>query len=96
MDKKKKEDFTKYYEIIKLIDSGAFGHVYKGKEKGEKNEYRAVKVINLNKIKDILCCEYENEEEINNKINICINGYIKEYENMRICSKNNNNSVKCY
>ena len=27
---------------------------------------------------------------------LCINGFITEFENMKICSNNNNNSVKCY
>ena len=95
MDERNKEDYTKYYEKIELIDSGAFGHVYKGKIKG-KDEYRAIKVINLDKIRYSLSYEYEDENDIENILNNCIDGYKNEYENMRICSINNNNSVKCY
>jgi len=34
--------------------------------------------------------------KIEDQIKSYINGFINEYENMNICSKNNNNSVKCY
>ena len=34
--------------------------------------------------------------KIEDQIKSYLNGFINEYENMNICSKNNNNSVKCY
>ena len=47
----KEEDFRKYYEIIgKPIGKGAFGTVYMAKEM-ERNEYRAIKVIDKNEIR---------------------------------------------
>jgi len=87
-------NYEEYYEIIKLIDSGAYGYVYKGREK-ETKELRAIKVISLGKIESFLLSQYE-ENEIEEQLNLCINGFIEEYNNMKICSNNNNNSVKCY
>ena len=41
-------DFRNYYDIITILGEGAFGKVYKVKIK-EKNEYRALKLIDKNK-----------------------------------------------
>ena len=70
MDERRKEDYKKYYEIKDLIDSSAFACVYKGIEIGKKDEYRAIKVINLDKIRDSLSFDYENEEDIEKKQNL--------------------------
>ena len=54
MDERSKQEYTKYYDIVKLIGKGAFGCVYKGKKK-KKKEYRAIKIMNLQRIiKNIL------------------------------------------
>ena len=42
-----KEDYNKYYEIIKKIGEGGFGTVYSAKSK-ETGEFRAIKVIDIN------------------------------------------------
>ena len=63
--------------------------------KNNKNELRAIKVIDLKKIKQILLSEYQ-IEDLKKQLQLCIDGFIKEFENMKICSENNNNSVKCY
>ena len=89
-----KTNYKEYYEIIEPIDSGAYGYVYKGREKSTK-ELRAIKVISLEKIKDNLLSQY-GTNEIEEQLNLCINGFIEEFNNMKICSNNNNNSVKCY
>ena len=34
--------------------------------------------------------------EMEEEYNKCINSFIQEFENMKICSENNINSVKCY
>ena len=45
-----KNDYKNYYEIISQIGSGKYSTVYKVKVKG-KEEYRAIKIINKEKIK---------------------------------------------
>ena len=50
MDERTSHDYRKYYNILEIIDNGAFGIVYKGKEI-KTNEERAIKVIQLDKIK---------------------------------------------
>jgi len=94
MEERQKEDFEKYYEVIKVIGNGAYGFVYKGKEKS-KNKLVAIKVMDLDKIRTYFMNQYD-YEEIEKQIKICIEGFKKEYENMKICSRNNINSVKCY
>ena len=93
MEERIKDDYTKYYDKIDIIGNGAFGYVYKGKEKIKKDEYRAIKVIDLGKIRENLIFEFDNKE-IEERINICIEDFKEEYKNMQICS--NDNSVKCY
>ena len=94
MIEKSKQDYKKYYDILEPIGSGGYGTVFKGKEK-KTNELRAIKVIDLRKIKESLLYNYE-LKEIKDQLQLCINGFITEFENMKICSNNNNNSVKCY
>ena len=53
MNENLNKNYKDYYEIIDVIDSGGFGTVYKGRDM-KKNELRAIKVINLNKIRDHL------------------------------------------
>ena len=92
MSDRTKQNYKEYYEIIEVIDSDAYGHVYKGRDKITK-ELRAIKVISLEKIEENLSCQYE-ANEIKEQLNLCINGFIEEFNNMKICT--NNNSVKCY
>ena len=96
MNERIKEDYTKYYDTIgEAIGNGAFGCVYKGKEKGKRNEFRAIKMIYLDKIKESLLIEY-GAQDLSKYLNICIEGFIKEFEITKILSNNNDNSVKCY
>jgi len=94
MSNRTKENFEKYYEIIKVIGIGGYGCVYRGRDKKTK-ELRSIKVISKEKMEDNLLSQYE-ANEIEEQLNLCINGFIEEYNNMKICSNNNNNSVKCY
>ena len=57
MTERANKNYENYYETIKVIGSGAFGIVYKGKEKG-KDELRAIKVIDLQKITENLINQY--------------------------------------
>jgi len=93
-NKRINEDYKKYYEILTTIGQGAYGNVYKGKEK-ETNQLRAIKIMDLNKMRENLLNFFE-LNEIEEKIQSYINGFINEYDNMNICSKNNIYSVKCY
>ena len=109
MEERLNQDYKKYYKILDEIGSGAFGIVYKGIEI-ETNELRAIKVIQLDKIKESMLayvCKYEELEKklkeyidgfikecVDGFIKECIDGFIKECENMKICS--NINSVKYY
>ena len=93
MDERTKKNYKEYYEVLNPIERGAFEIVYKGKEKG-KDELRAIKVIDLQKIKENLIDQYE--EDIEEQFDLCIKGFKTEFENMKICSLNNENSVKCY
>ena len=77
-----KEDFRNYYDIIEKIGEGGFGIVYKVKLKNT-NEFRAIKVINKEKIIDGFVNENlrkPNEEEIKMYINELFN----EIENMKL------------
>ena len=93
MDERKKDDYKKYYDIIETIGKGAYGFVYKGKAK-LTNELRAIKVIDLDIIKQNLLEEYE-VKEIKTHLQLWIDKFKNEYENMKKCSKSHN-SVKCY
>ena len=93
MDERKKDDYKKYYDIIETIGKGAYGFVYKGKVK-LTNKLKAIKVIDLDILKQNLLEEYE-VKEIKTHIQIWIDKFKNEYENMKKCSKSNN-SVKCY
>ena len=71
------ENYKKYYDILKeQIGNGAFGSVYKGKEK-KSNEERAIKVIELDKIRENFSYKYD-PEEIEKQIQLSIDGFIKE------------------
>ena len=94
MSERSKQNYEEYYETIKVIGIGGYGCVYKGREKKTK-EMRAIKVMSLEKIKEELLSQYE-IEEIEEQLKKCIEGFISEFKIMEICSKNNENSVKCY
>ena len=89
------KDYKDYYEIIEGIDSGGFGTVYKGREK-RRNVLRAIKILNLNRIRENLINEIDEKENIEEKLKSYTNGFIEEFEIMKKCCNNNNNSVKCY
>ncbi len=98
MVNREEQDFRKYYEIIgEPIDKGAFGLIYKSKEK-EKNEYRAIKVIDKNELRKQYVSENfdaMSEEEMNKTIEKFKNE-IKYMEIMEGKNKENKNTVKYY
>ena len=94
----KNEDFRKYYDICPgILGEGWLGVVYKANNK-ETNEKRAIKVINIKKIKyNFKKCNLK--EANDNDIKLIIDDYIKETENMILLegeNKDNKNSVKFY
>ena len=93
-NERSKDDYKNYYEILNVIGKGGYGNVYKGKDK-ETNEFKAIKVMNLNNLRENLSNQFE-FNEIEKQLQSYINGFINEYENMSICSWNNINSVRCY
>ena len=52
-------------------------------KKKETNEKRAIKVIDLHKIRDDLFYEMDKIDNIEEQLKLYIKGYIKEYENMK-------------
>ena len=94
MTESSNKNYEDYYERIDEIGAGAYGYVYKGKEKGT-NELRAIKVMKIERIRENLSSQYD-IKEIKEQLKLCIEGFIQEFENMKICSKDNENSVKCY
>ena len=94
MIERSQQNYKKFYETLDVIGIGGYGCVYKGKEK-ETKELRAIKVMDIEKIKDNLLSQYE-LKDIKKQLKLCIDGFIEEYNNMKICSNNNINSVKCY
>ena len=85
--------YEEYYEKMETIGNGTFGTVYKGKEK-EKDELRAIKVIDLQGVKASLTNQYSGEDLIEH-LDLCLKGFISEFEIMKLFS-NCENSVKCY
>ena len=95
MNLRANQNYKDYYEILERIGKGAFGEVYKGKEK-ETNELRAIKFIDLDQIKNNLFNKYFDWEKAEKNLQSYKNQFIELFEIMKICSNNNNNSVKCY
>ena len=58
MTNREKENYEKYYKISKVLGKGAFGIIYKGRDKKNK-EFRAIKAIDLKEIKQNLINEYD-------------------------------------
>ena len=90
-----KEDHKKYYEYQTkdYLGEGGFAKVYKAKSL-ETNEIRAIKIIDLFRIKKQI--EYDDMEET---IDSYINGFHQEIKYMQILegkNKENKNTVKFY
>ena len=96
MTERSTQDYKIYYDILDGKGSGGFSTVFKGKEK-KTNELRAIKVIDLNKLRVNLSYEIDDEkDDIEEHFKLLLNGIKKEFEIMKICSNDNENSVKCY
>ena len=78
MNERSNDDYKKYYNTMDVIGSGGFGTVFKGMEKGT-NELRAIKIIELDKIKENIMAS---GEDVEIKFKEYIEILKKEYENM--------------
>lgn len=95
MTERSKQDYKIYYEILNVIGKGAYGCVYKGKEKST-GHLRAIKVVEFDDIKQNLLMQYE-VTELEEHFKACLDSLIKEYEIMDLISKKvNDNTVKCF
>ncbi len=91
----KVKNYEQKYELMDVIGSGSFGKVYKAKVKGE-DEYRAIKIIDKNKIKVGLRNELF-KQDVELEYNTYNKDFRKEIYYMKECQKNNNkNSVRFY
>ena len=84
MTERTNQNYEDYYEIIKGIGSGGFGTIYKGKEKN-KDGLRAIKIMDINKIREIIMYEIEKNDDIEEKLKSYINGFIEEFKIMKKC-----------
>ena len=94
MFEKKNENYKNYYILGENIYKGIHSTIFKGKEKNT-NEPRAIKIINLNIIKDEILKKC-NSLDIDKVIKDYINILILKFENIKECSNNEINSVKYY
>ena len=62
MTESSNKNYEDYYEIIKRIGNGGFGTIFKGREKN-KGELRAIKVMNLNRIRENLINEIDEKDD---------------------------------
>ena len=91
----KVNNYEQKYELMDEIGRGISGKVYKAKVKGE-DEYRAIKIIDKNKIKVGLRNELF-KQDVELEYNTYNKDFRKEIYYMKECQKNNNkNSVKFY
>ena len=87
-------DFKNQYDIIKTLGKGMYSKVYKAKKK-DTNEFRAIKIIDLNEIREEL--KKENlKEDISYEFEQYIKQLLNEIENMKLCKKNNDNSLEFF
>ena len=96
MEDRTKQDYNLYYEKLEKIGSGNFGDVFKAKLR-ENNELRAIKIIDLNDMKQKLSLALHIEDP-EKAFNEGMKDIINELKNMEICSNQNrnDNSVKFY
>ena len=84
MTERANQNYEDYYEIIKGIDGGGFGAIYKGREKN-KDGLRAIKIMDINKIREKIMYEIEKNDDIEEKLKSYINGFIEEFKIMKKC-----------
>ena len=91
---REKDDYKNYFIVGENIYKGIFSTIFKGIDK-TTNESRAIKIIDLNLIKDEIL-KKRNSSDIDKILKSYIDILIMKFENLKECSKNNINSVKYY
>ena len=93
----KNPNYKEKYINLKKIGEGGYGVIYKANIKNT-NEFRALKVINKELLKENITKNFFLADEAEEEYKKCINCFMNEIENMKICSQynTNNNSVKFY
>ena len=94
MNDREKDDYKNYFIVGENIYKGIFSTIFKGIDK-TTNESRAIKIIDLNLIKDEIL-KKRNSPDIDKILKSYIDILIMKFENLKECSKNNINSVKYY
>ena len=94
MNDREKDDYKNYFIVGENIYKGIFSTIFKGIDK-TTNESRAIKIIDLNLIKDEIL-KKRNSSDIDKILKSYIDILIMKFENLKECSKNNINSVKYY
>ena len=82
------------YSNFVQIGEGSFGKIYKAKNIFT-NSYNAIKIIDKEKIKSLLRNKYM-KDDIDNEFKSYFKYFLNEIEYMKICCKDNINSVKLY
>ena len=89
-------NYKDFYTTTTVAGNGGFAIVYKGCKKGTHNENIAIKVINFDQTREILLNRPEIDvNKLDDELQKCIEGFVKEFNNMKICSRCIN-SIKCY
>ena len=91
------EDYNAYYEKMERFRKTVFGDYWKAKMKNNKNEIRALKIINLREMRENIECNLD-IDDVEEEFKKCIKEIKNEIQNMIICSNGNKNenSVKYY
>ena len=89
-------DFRSYYDITKKIGESGFAIIYSGNVKGNKNELRAIKIFDKNKIiSDFKRIKFKEPNEL--KMKPYIDSFNNEMNHMKLVEdKNNENTVQFY
>ena len=95
MIERKYQDYNKYYKKKDFIDNGGYGSVHKGIMR-KTNEPIAIKIINLEKIREALLSDANtNVNGLDKMLENYIKGFEEEFNIMKTFSQCSN-SVQCY
>ena len=87
-------DYKQLYTNFVQIGEGTFGKIYRARNI-LTNRYDALKIIDKEKIKSLLRNQYM-KDDIDNEFKSYFKNFLNEIEYMKICCKDNINSIKLY